>query len=263
MIEINGLSVKGKGGVDLLQKVDFSISPGCCTGLTGPSGAGKTTIIKAIMGMLDWTCSIVAGEVRLDGEDLSLLSPRQRRNLCGTVLGFIPQNPMTAFNPHMRIGKIMEETFCVRLKCSKSEASELAAKTLKRMNLEDTDRILSSYSTQLSGGMLQRITMAILWAMKPKYILADEPTSALDEGNRNLLIRLFQEYPESCGILFLSHDTAALRMLCEKILVLECGRIVEEAETDILFQNPKSSWTKQFVSVSKESGGGDWQWSVL
>lgn len=118
------------------------------------------------------------------------------------------------------------------------------------------------YPTQLSGGMLQRVTMAILWAMRPKYILADEPTSALDEANRDLLLQLLRDYPEPCSILFLSHDTAALTMLCEEIMVLERGRIIERAAADELFQRPKANWTKQFAAASKVREGGDWEWTA-
>ena len=126
----------------------------------------------------------------------------------------------------------------------------------------DVDRVLSSYPTQLSGGMLQRVTMAILWAMRPKYILADEPTSALDEANRDLLLQLLRDYPEPCGILFLSHDTAALTALCGEIMVLEQGQIIERAAADELFQRPKANWTKQFAAASKVREGGDWEWTA-
>ena len=166
MLEIKNLYVEGKGHAQLLRGVSFSMKLGECIGLTGPSGAGKTTIIKAIMGVLDHTCRIPSGDILLDGVSLPAMPPAKRRDLCGTTLGFIPQNPMTAFDPHIRMGRLMEETFCLRLNCSKPDARKLAADTLRRVNLLDVDRVLSSYPTQLSGGMLQRVTMAILWAMR-------------------------------------------------------------------------------------------------
>ena len=245
MLEIKNLYVEGKGHAQLLRGVSFSMKLGECIGLTGPSRAGKTTIIKAIMGVLDHTCRIPSGDILLDGVSLPAMPPAKRRDLCGTTLGFIPQNPMTAFDPHIRMGRLMEETFCLR-----------------RVNLLDVDRVLSSYPTQLSGGMLQRVTMAILWAMRPKYILADEPTSALDEANRDLLLQLLRDYPEPCGILFLSHDTAALTALCGEIMVLEQGQIIERAAADELFQRPKANWTKQFAAASKVREGGDWEWTA-
>ena len=262
MLEIKNLYVEGKGHAQLLRGVSFSMKLGECIGLTGPSGAGKTTIIKAIMGVLDHTCRIPFGDILLDGVSLPAMPPAKRRDLCGTTLGFIPQNPMTAFDSHIRMGRLMEETFCLRLNCSKAEARKLAADTLQKVNLLDVDRVLSSYPTQLSGGMLQRVTMAILWAMRPKYILADEPTSALDEANRDLLLQLLKDYPEPCGILFLSHDTAALTALCGEIMVLEQGQIIERAAADELFQRPKANWTKQFAAASKVRKGGGWEWTA-
>ena len=160
MLEIKNLYVEGKGHAQLLRGVSFSMKLGECIGLTGPSGAGKTTIIKAIMGVLDHTCRIPSGDILLDGVSLPAMPPAKRRDLCGTTLGFIPQNPMTAFDSHIRMGRLMEETFCLRLNCSKAEARKLAADTLQKVNLLDVDRVLSSYPTQLSGGMLQRVTMA-------------------------------------------------------------------------------------------------------
>ena len=135
MLEIKNLYVEGKGHAQLLRGVSFSMKLGECIGLTGPSGAGKTTIIKAIMGVLDHTCRIPSGDILLDGVSLPAMPPAKRRDLCGTTLGFIPQNPMTAFDPHIRMGKLMEETFCLRLNCSKAEARKLAADTLRRVNL--------------------------------------------------------------------------------------------------------------------------------
>ena len=98
--------------------------------------------------------------------------------------------------------------------------------------------------------------------MRPKYILADEPTSALDEANRDLLLQLLRDYPEPCSILFLSHDTAALTALCEEIMVLEQGQIIECATADELFQTPKANWTKQFAAASKVREGGGWEWTA-
>lgn len=145
MLEIKNLYVEGKGHAQLLRGVSFSMKLGECIGLTGPSGAGKTTIIKAIMGVLDHTCRIPSGDILLDGVSLPAMPPAKRRDLCGTTLGFIPQNPMTAFDPHIRMGRLMEETFCLRLNCSKPDARKLAADTLRRVNLLDVDRVLSSY----------------------------------------------------------------------------------------------------------------------
>ena len=136
-------------------------------GLTGASGSGKTTIIKAVMGILPYGCVIEAGEILLDGLSLEGLPARERREYCGTVLGFIPQSPMTAFDPHMRIGAQMVQTFHLRLNLSKDKALALAREQLLAVNLEDVERILNAFPSQLSGGMLKRVSMACLGGLAP------------------------------------------------------------------------------------------------
>ena len=263
MIEIKNLSVTGKNQVGLLHNIEFCLSVDDTIALTGGSGAGKTTLIKAIMGILDDTCSIVSGDILLDGKSIIDMSAKQRRMLCGTTIGFIPQNPMTAFDSQYKIGKQMIETFRMRLNLNKNDALSLVSDVLTKVNLMDIDRIISSYPSQLSGGMLQRITMAILWGLKPKYILADEPTSALDEENRNLLIELLLDYPEKCGIIFLSHDAVAIQRLCANTMIMEAGMIIEKAPTMEIFQTPKAEWTKRFVQSSSLNKGGEWEWIRL
>lgn len=262
MLSITGLSVEGKNHVMLLNEICFGLKPGDCIGLTGASGAGKTTLVKTIMGILDESCRVTGGDMILDGSSMLTLTPAKRRELCGTMLGFIPQNPMTAFYHHVRIGTQMSETFRLRLKLTRSEAHALAENTLKQVNLTDTERILHAYPGQLSGGMLQRVTMAILWGLKPHYILADEPTSALDEVNRDHLLKQFESYPEDSGILFLSHDVTALKTLCREIMVMENGRLIERGSPDQIFTQPASEWTKQFAARAGNREGGGWEWTA-
>ena len=162
MIEVKNLSVQTSKGVVLLDHVEFTLTPGVCTGLTGASGSGKTTLLKALMGVSDGDVSINSGQILLDGENLLKKPEKVRRDLCGTTLGFIPQNPMTAFNLHVPVGTQMSETFRKRLRLDKNAARKLSMEALQKVNLLDTDRVYHSYPSQLSGGMLQRATMAIL-----------------------------------------------------------------------------------------------------
>ena len=162
MLEVKHLTVCSKEGKPLVRDVSFTLIPGEPLGLTGASGSGKTTIIKAIMGILPYGCDVKAGEILLDGQSLEGLPARKRREYCGTVLGFIPQSPMTAFDPHMKIGAQMMQTFRIRLNLSKDKALTLAREQLLAVNLEDVERILNAFPSQLSGGMLQRVSMACL-----------------------------------------------------------------------------------------------------
>lgn len=157
MLEVKSLTVKVKNDAPILSDVSLSIDTGSCIGLTGASGSGKTTLIKSIMGMYGGDLEIPHGEILLDGDNLLKHTAKERRKLCGKVIGFIPQNPMTAFFPHTKIGHQMAETFRLHASMDKKQALALAADVLQRVNLSDTKRILNAYPGELSGGMLQRI----------------------------------------------------------------------------------------------------------
>ena len=260
MIEVKKLSVETSKGVALLDHVEFILKPGVCTGLTGASGSGKTTLLKALMGVSDGDVSVRSGQILLDGEDLLKKPEKIRRDLCGTTFGFIPQNPMTAFNLHVPVGTQMSETFRKRLKLDKNAARKLSMDTLQKVNLLDTDRVYRSYPGQLSGGMLQRVTMAILIGLSPRCIFADEPTSALDEENKAYLIRELMKMKQQAAILFVSHDDAAIRILCDELLVMQSGTIVENGATADLFADLHKEWTKEFVHLAVTEEGGGWTW---
>ena len=250
MLKIEQLDVKERSGRYLLKDISMEIPAGHVIGLTGKSGSGKTTLLRSILGMLHTSCHIDAGKILLDDIDLSHLSRKSHRELCGKKLGFIPQNPMTAFDSRLKIGYQMRETFVNRLHLNTSEATDLAKEKLVSVNLKDTDRILGAYPSELSGGMLQRVAAAILLGMSPDYVLADEPTAALDEENRDLLLLIMQEQMKDKGILFVSHDVAALKNLCQNVYVLGAGKIIEHGTMDKLLSSPQTDWMKQFSALS-------------
>lgn len=254
MLKIEQLDVKERSGRYLLKDISMEIPAGHVIGLTGKSGSGKTTLLRSILGMLHTSCHIDAGKILLDDIDLSHLSRKSHRELCGKKLGFIPQNPMTAFDSRLKIGYQMRETFVNRLHLNTSEATDLAKEKLVSVNLKDTDRILGAYPSELSGGMLQRVAAAILLGMSPDYVLADEPTAALDEENRDLLLLIMQEQMKDKGILFVSHDVAALKNLCQNVYVLGAGKIIEHGTMDKLLSSPQTDWMKQFSALSHSGG---------
>lgn len=263
MLEIKNLSVKGKKGTDILRNVSLSLADGKRLCLTGASGSGKTTLIKTIMGVQNSGLEVTCGEILVDGKNLLNLSEKERRKLCGKVFGFIPQNPMISFFPHKKISAQMTETFMLHMHIGKKEAELLAEESLKKVNLMDTRRILSSYPGMLSGGMLQRIAMALILGTKPDYIFADEPTSALDEKNRNLLLEQLKAY-DGKGLLFVSHDVEAMQWLCPDTLVMENGQLIESQLTSALFETPKELWTKRFVhAANQRRKGDDLHWTAL
>ena len=263
MLKIEQLDVKERSGRYLLKDISMEIPAGQIIGLTGHSGSGKTTLLRSIFGMLHTSCHIDAGKILLDDVDLSHLSRKSHRELCGKKLGFIPQNPMTAFDSRLKIGFQIRETFTNRLQMSSNEAMALAREKLAAVNLKDTERVLGAYPSELSGGMLQRVAAAILLGMSPDYILADEPTAALDEENRDLLLQIMQKQMEGKGILFVSHDVAALKTLCQNVYVLGNGKMIEHGTMKMLLENPQTDWMKQFSMLSHKESRGEWKWEKL
>ena len=263
MLEIKNLTVKVKNNAPILTDVSLSIDEGTCIGLTGASGSGKTTLIKSIMGMNGGDLEIPQGQILLDGDNLLTHSAKERRMLCGETIGFIPQNPMTAFFPHAKMERQIIETLRMHTGLDKKQAHALAENVLRKVNLTDTKRVLSAYPGELSGGMLQRIAMALILGTKPKYVLADEPTSALDEANRDLLLELLREYQETAAILFISHDTEAMKALCPITHGMEHGKIIETQATEQLFIHPQQPWTKRFAEAACHREEVNWKWTAL
>lgn len=263
MLEVRNLAVHTLNGKMLLDDISFIARPGICAGITGPSGSGKTTLLKAILGVSDGNVLVNHGEILLDDSNLLKRSAVERRNLCGTDLGFIPQNPMTAFNVYFTIGAQMSETFQKRLGLCKKDAKQLSIDTLKKVNLPDTDRVYAAYPNQLSGGMLQRITLAILIGLNPKYVFADEPTSALDEVNKQyfLIEQLERLKKNNSAVVLVSHDDQLLQKLCDEIIVLQNGKLIEEGRADMIFSNPANEWTREFVTLSNFQKKGTWIWN--
>lgn len=263
MLKIEQLSVTEKTGRFLLDQISIEVPAGEIVGLTGHSGSGKTTLLRSILGMLHADCRINSGNIYLDDIDLSHLSHKKHRELCGKKIGFIPQMPMTAFDSRLKIGYQIKETFQKRLHLSKSEAIELAKEKLKSVNLKETERVLNAYPSELSGGMLQRVAAAILLGMSPNYILADEPTAALDEENRNLLLNVMRTQMKDKGILFVSHDVGALCRLCSNVYILGSGKVIEHGSMEQLLSEPRTDWMKQFSNLSKKESQGEWVWEKL
>ena len=249
------------GKVVANDDISLEIRRGEILSLLGENGSGKTTLLKALLGILSGGCQVSGGTIQVDGQSLWALSPRKRRELCGTTLGFIPQNPMTAFDPRLKLGRQMEETLRLRAGVSGKAALERAETLLTDLGLSQPRRVLDSYPAQLSGGMLQRAAAALLLALHPRYILADEPTSALDAENRTLLLELLEQQRESAGILFISHDVAALRALCGTVYVMEHGMLTEQGTMQELLEHPKQAWTKEYAAANRPVNREGWIWT--
>ena len=249
MLEVQNLSVTARNGAQLLKQISFQIETGEAVGLTGQSGAGKTTLLKALLGILSGGCQVSGGTIQVDGQSLWALSPRKRRELCGTTLGFIPQNPMTAFDPRLKLGRQMEETLRLRAGVSGKAALERAETLLTDLGLSQPRRVLDSYPAQLSGGMLQRAAAALLLALHPRYILADEPTSALDPEMVNEVLDVMVELAhEGMTMICVTHEMGFARKAADRIVFMADGQILEENTPDEFFEHPQTDRAKDFLS---------------
>jgi len=269
MLEIENMCVNGKDGEPLLKEITLRLTKGQAVGVTGRSGAGKSTLLKAIMGNLDSQCRMSGGKVvlhlREDQPPLryDTMSAKRRRSMAGTTVGFIPQNAMRAFDFRLRIGTQLEETFRVKLAMDKTTAERLAEAVLLKVGLTDARRVLRSFPEELSGGMLQRVAIAMLLGLDPVYVLADEPTASLDRDNRAHVLRLLKERLDRSGILLVSHDAEAMRALCSFVIVLHDGEKVEQGTMAQLLHQPSHRWTRSFAERWRANHDPSWSLESL
>lgn len=227
ILEVKDLSFEIKNN-KILKNVSFFLEEGEITSIIGESGSGKTTISKLIMG-LDFNNSKKQGKILFLNEDINLFSQKKLREYRGKEVAYVSQNPFNVFHNIQKIKDFFYETILSHQKISKQEIREKAVEILKEVNLPNGEEILEKYPFELSGGMLQRVMIALILLLKPKIIIADEPTSALDSYNREEIINIFRKLADS-GITFLiiTHDYSFARALSKKFIVIREGDIVEE-----------------------------------
>lgn len=260
MLQIDELCVKTQSGNTLLDSINLKLDIPEIIGITGHSGSGKTTLIRSILGMFDDDLKISSGRILIDDIDLYQLKSSKRRNINGSLIGYIPQSPMTSFDSRVEIGNQMIEIFRVRLGKEKNEAEKFAIELLKKVNLKEIQHVMNSYPSELSGGMLQRVVVAIIIGLKPKYLLADEPTSALDEENRNILVDIIKKDMREMGILLISHDILVLRKLCSKLFVLNNGKMRANGSMPMILNESKEFFEKKIINQSERYNLGEWKW---
>jgi len=236
----------------LLRDVDLAVGAAQTVGLVGESGAGKTMISRAVLGFVPEQGDIVSGRIMFDGRDITHLPPAQRRHLLGRDIAYIPQNPMTALNPVERIEPQITDVLQMHLDLDKRTARARALQLIDEVHLPDPDRVLRQYPHELSGGMRQRVLIAIAFACRPKLVIADEPTTALDVTVQKQILRLIRELQRQSdtAILFISHDMGVVAKLCDQVHVMHGGRILESASADDLFVRPNHDYTKALLAAT-------------
>ncbi len=253
-LDIQDLSIgMGEGGcVDrVVDHVSIRLESGTITGLVGESGAGKSIIGRAVLGLLQPSFFIAGGRILLDGETVDITDERSMRKLRGKTIGAVFQDPMTCLDPLMTIGGQIIETIRTHRKVSRSEARLRARDWLEKVNLSDPDWVLRSYPHMLSGGMRQRTAIAMSLSAEPAIIIADEPTTALDVSNQTAIVMLLKRLVRDHGLslLLISHDIGMIANASDRIAVLYAGRLVESGATDAVIGKPRHPYTRSLIGA--------------
>ena len=251
-LEISGLSATLANGVRLLRQVSLTVEPGEVRALVGESGAGKSMIGKAVLGVLPPSVHIVEGHIRLEGVDLGGMSAKERRRVIGAKTALIPQDPLTALNPSRRIGPQMTDRLTKILGWDGARAEARIRQLLDEVQIRDPERVVRAYPHELSGGMRQRVLIAAAFAAEPRLIVADEPTTALDVTVQKQILRLIAQLQRDRGtaILFVTHDLGVVAKISQKVSVLYAGKVVEEADTAALFASPQHAYTRALIAAT-------------
>jgi peptide/nickel transport system ATP-binding protein len=251
-LSIRNLSVRLKKGPPLLRRVSLDVAAGEVRGLVGESGAGKSMIGKAVLGILPPSVEVTEGEILLDGVDLLKLPPAQRRKRIGAMAALIPQDPLTALNPSHRIGPQITDRLVDILGWTRPDAEARARALLAEVQIPDPDRVLRSYPHELSGGMRQRILIASAFAAEPKLIVADEPTTALDVTVQKQILKLIagMQARHGTALLFVTHDLGVVSKVCQRLSVLYAGMVVEDTSVADFFAAPRHAYSAALLAAT-------------
>jgi peptide/nickel transport system ATP-binding protein len=235
--------------LEAVREVSLRIHCGETYGLVGESGSGKTTLVLAVMRYLGDRGSIRSGEIRLGDIDLTSLSDTQLRQVWGSKLALVPQNPQSALNPSLRIGDQLIEILRYQLNLSQKEAESQALEWLERVRLADPERIAESYPHQISGGMQQRVMIAMALCTVPDLLILDEPTTNLDVTTQAVILDLIRELiqDQDTGVLYVTHNLGVIAQICDRVAVMYAGELVEGAATQDLFSQPLHPYTQGLI----------------
>lgn len=235
---------------DAVDGVSMHLNKNEILAIVGESGCGKSTLATSIIGLHDSKNTKVQGEILYDDKNLALLSEQQLNGVRGQEIGMIFQDPLSALNPLMRIGEQMEETLIYHTTMSKGERRARVLELLQHVGIANPDRVMRQFPHQLSGGMRQRIMIAMAISCKPSIIIADEPTTALDVTIQaqilDLLIDLQKE--NGTGIILITHDLGVVAEVADRVAVMYAGQLIEEASVEELFLNPKHPYTRSLLN---------------
>ena len=252
MLDVQDITVAYSSNAEpTIEGFHLKMKPGEICSIVGESGSGKTTVIRSILGLLPSGGKVTKGDILFEGESLLQYSKKQWRELRGTQISMIFQDSGAMMNPTKKIGSVFTEYILTHEKISKKEAWNKGIMMLERMRLPAADNIMNSYPFQLSGGMRQRVMIAMALACQPQILIADEPTTALDVTIQAQILDLIRGLNEqmNTSVLFITHDLGVVSELCDTVIVMYTGRIVEKAPVRELFNDPKHPYTVGLMSA--------------
>lgn len=240
-----------KTKVEAVRGASIHVDDGDILAVVGESGSGKSVLMKSIMGLLPENAQTTADSLVYMGRNLLEFSADERRKMRGKEFAMIFQDPMTALNPLKKIGAHLTEVLMRYRKLNKKQAREEAIEALRKVGIPSPEKRLDQYPHEFSGGMRQRVLIAMALCCKPKLLIADEPTTALDVTIQAQIIRLLKRLNETTGmtILFISHNLRVVKEICSRAIVMKDGRIVEEGTIAEIFRAPKEEYTKNLIAA--------------
>ncbi|MDE6405912.1 MAG: ABC transporter ATP-binding protein [Lachnospiraceae bacterium] len=237
------------GEVKALNDVSIRLKEGEVLGIVGESGSGKSVTAYSLMGLTAHPGRLLGGELHFNGHQVEMMTEKEIRKIRGNEISIIFQDPMTSLNPVYTIGNQITEVIRLHTDKTKQQAKERARELLELVGINEPDKRLKQYPHELSGGMRQRVMIAIALACEPKLLIADEPTTALDVTIQAQILELMMELKDKLGmaIIMITHDLGVVASMCERIAVMYAGRIVEYGTTDDIFYHPKHQYTKGLI----------------
>lgn len=232
-----------KGIVKAVNDVSYTLEERRTIGIVGESGSGKSVSAMSILQLLDSNGYIADGEILFEGRDLTKLSQKEMYDVRGNKISVIFQEPMTSLNPVFSVGKQLSEPFIIHQGMNKKEALSKALDMLYQVQIPNPEAVIKQYPHQLSGGMRQRVMIAMALACRPKILIADEPTTALDVTIQAQILKLMNDLQEENGtsIIFITHDLGVINEMADDVVVMYCGQVVEQAPSSVIFADCKQS----------------------
>lgn len=254
LVEIKNLSIRfpeGNSTFEAVKDISFSIGKGEIVGVVGESGSGKSMSALALMGLLPKDAEIASGSLCFQGEDLVTMKPEKRRQLCGSKMAMVFQEPMTSLNPVLKIERQVGESLRIHTKLGNAEIHERVVQALSEVGLPDPEGLCGKYPHELSGGMRQRVMIAMALCCNPGLLIADEPTTALDVTIQAQIMALLRNLQKESGMsmILITHDIGLVASMADRVIVMYAGQMIEEAPVKELFAAPAHPYTKALLQT--------------